>query len=190
MEMQHSDFRGGFRIRITYGRRGDELHMANLRSNTTVTDMPTALLATRRDADRHVSGNNTNPPGGAAGMRILLVDDHADTVRMMSLFLERHGYVVRTAGSVREALAIAAAEDVDVLVSDIGLPDGSGIELLQAMSKIRTVKGIAFSGFAMPDDIQRSMEAGFQEHLVKPSGFNQLCSVLEQMRSQTQMGGV
>jgi CheY-like chemotaxis protein len=182
MDSQHSEFRGGFRLRNNYGRRGVELPMADLRSNTTVTDMPTAFISTRRDADRHVSGSHTYPPGGAAGMRILLVDDHVDTVRMMSVLLERHGYVVRTAGTVREALAIAAAEDVDVLVSDIGLPDGSGIELLQAMRKIRAITGIAFSGFGMPDDIQRSMEAGFQEHLIKPAGFSQLCSLLEGMR--------
>jgi CheY-like chemotaxis protein len=116
-------------------------------------------------------------------MRILLVDDHEDTIRAMQLYLERHGYLVRTARSVREALAIATAEAVDVLVSDIGLPDGSGIELLHAVNKIRKVRGIAFTGFGMPDDIRRSMEAGFAEHIIKPGGIAQLRLAIERLRA-------
>jgi CheY-like chemotaxis protein len=120
--------------------------------------------------------------GGPNPMRILVVDDHADTVRAMQLFLERHGYVVHTARSIREALEIASDQVVDVLVSDIGLPDGSGIDLLHAMNRIRRVQAIAFSGFGMPDDIKRSMDAGFREHIVKPTGLPKLCQVLERLK--------
>ena len=114
-------------------------------------------------------------------MKILLVDDHADTVRVIRMYLERRGYQVRTARSVGEALEIARSEVVVVLVSDIGLPDGSGIELLAAVNEIRKVRAIAFSGFGMPEDIRRSMEAGFCEHIVKPAGAAQICTALERL---------
>ncbi len=118
-----------------------------------------------------------------SGLRILLVDDHQDTSRVMSMLLEQKGYSVITAGSIGEALQVAASQQFDLLISDIGLPDGSGTELMRRLSSERPVKGIAMSGFGMEDDIRRSLDAGFQRHLIKPVDFRQLHAAVTQLTS-------
>ena len=86
----------------------------------------------------------------------------------MTLLLRRRGYDVQSADSLHSALQIAAGEDFDVLISDIGLPDGTGIELMQELIARRPFLGIALSGFGMEDDIRKSLEVGFNHHLIKP----------------------
>ncbi len=114
-------------------------------------------------------------------IRILIVDDHEDTNNVMKLLLERHGYQVKAATSVRGALELAADMEFDLLVSDIGLPDGSGLDLVRALHAKRPVKAIALSGFGMEGDIQKSKEAGFSEHLTKPVTFRKLQEVIQQL---------
>jgi signal transduction histidine kinase len=105
----------------------------------------------------------------ATRYRILLVDDHVDSVREVQLFLERSGYLVTTAHSVNAALRIAAGQKFDLLVSDIGLPDGEGHDLVRQMRESgHNSKNIALSGYGTEQDISRSHAAGFQAHLVKP----------------------
>jgi signal transduction histidine kinase len=117
--------------------------------------------------------------------RILLVDDHLDSVRPMQLFLEAIGYRVTTAESVEGALRIAAKEEFDLLVSDIGLPDGSGVDLLRLLrEKGHTLPGIALSGYGMEQDLTRSHAAGFQVHLVKPVLPQHLRSTIDQLTRQ------
>ena len=136
-------------------------------------------------------------PGGArrGDVRILLVDDHADTARAMSRLLARSGYQVAVAGSVNAALdAFSRGGDTfDLLISDIGLPDGSGLELMRQIREMqqqrnpgdpahppRPLRGIALSGFGMEEDVRRSKEAGFFEHLTKPVHFPRLQEVIRQ----------
>jgi CheY-like chemotaxis protein len=121
----------------------------------------------------------------AAHPRILLVDDHLDTVRPMQLFLEASGYQVRTAGSVEAALQAAAREEFDLLVSDIGLPDGSGEELVrQLRAEGHNLPGIALSGRGMQEDIERSLAAGFQVHLTKPVSPQQLQTTIDKLENK------
>src|SRR5947208_8540925 len=89
---------------------------------------------------------------------------------VMQIFLERQGYTVSTANTMASALELASARPFDLLISDISLPDGSGIELMQTLRTTRPVIGIALSGFGMEEDVKKSIEAGFTEHLVKPVG--------------------
>ncbi len=133
-------------------------------------------------AGRQISSDETD--NGLAAQshgtaRILLVDDHADTSRVMKIMLEQKGYQVVTADSVRTALARAVDSEFDLLISDIGLPDGSGLELIQEINKIRPIPGIALSGFGMEEDIQKSRDAGFQTHLTKPINFKQLHEAIQ-----------
>ena len=109
-----------------------------------------------------------------ADIRILLVDDHHDTNRAMARLLQRLGYDVQTADSVRSALEAAGANQFDLLISDIGLPDGSGLELMRELLQRHPIKGIALSGFGMEEDVKKSKEAGFYEHLTKPINFKRL----------------
>ncbi len=119
-------------------------------------------------------------------MNILLVDDHDDTTFALKRLLERKGYHVRTADSVQSALEASSSSQFDVVISDIGLPDGSGLDLMrQLLSRHEQVKGVALSGFGMDDDIRKSKEAGFVEHLTKPVDFVTLESVLARLQSES-----
>ena len=101
-------------------------------------------------------------------LRLLVVEDHSDTALMLGRLLEASGYKVKTAGNVSEALELVDREPFDVLVSDLGLPDATGFELMRRIGERHTLKGIAISGYGMDEDIRKSLEAGFSEHLVKP----------------------
>jgi PAS domain S-box-containing protein len=100
--------------------------------------------------------------------RILLVEDHADTRHVMAMLLRSFGCVVSVAGTVKEAADLAGREQFDLLVSDIGLPDGTGLDVIRLVSARQPVKAIAISGFGQEDDLRRSREAGFATHLTKP----------------------
>lgn len=116
-----------------------------------------------------------------ACQRILLVEDHPDTLRIMARLLTSSGHHVLTAADFKEAMAKIDSEDFDILVSDIGLPDGSGLDIMKALRGKRSVKGIALSGFGHDDDIRRSKEAGFTEHLVKPVDFHVLNRAIKKL---------
>jgi DNA-binding response OmpR family regulator len=96
------------------------------------------------------------------------VEDPADTARVLAMLLRRAGFLVDTADSLAAAQKLANAQPYDLLVSDLGLPDGSGYELIRRVREIRPIKGIAMSGFGMDEDMRKSLEAGFSEHVVKP----------------------
>ncbi|HEV2845512.1 MAG TPA: ATP-binding protein [Thermoanaerobaculia bacterium] len=107
--------------------------------------------------------------------KVLIVEDHPDTLSAMAELVEMFGYEVRTAGTVESALRVAQGEKIDVLVSDIGRPDGSGLDLLrQLFDHHPEVLGIALTGFGMEEDLRQSQEAGFVEHLTKPINLGQL----------------
>jgi PAS domain S-box-containing protein len=108
------------------------------------------------------------------GQRVLIVDDHHDTLLAMADLLEMMGYAVGTADSVAAALRTVEGGRFDVVISDIGLPDGSGLDLMRQLHARTSVRGIALSGFGMEEDQRRSLEAGFSEHLTKPIDLQQL----------------
>jgi len=114
------------------------------------------------------------------GMRILLVEDHEDTNRSLTNLLRRRGYQVQSALNFQSALDLSSKEQFDVLISDLALPDGSGIDLVQKLQSTRPVIGIALTGFGMEDDIRKSREAGFQYHLVKPIDLHRLDSLIQE----------
>ena len=110
--------------------------------------------------------------------RLIVVEDHAETAEGLKRFLSAIGYQVFVATDMASALSLAAAVEFDVLLSDLGLPDGSGWELLKRLSAERRIRAIAFSGYNSPADRQRSAEAGFLEHLAKPLAPDQLCAAI------------
>jgi signal transduction histidine kinase/DNA-binding response OmpR family regulator len=114
-------------------------------------------------------------------IQILLVEDHRDTARVMSKLLRANGYEVDCAHSVTEGLQQLRCKRYDVLVSDIGLPDGSGLELMVQSRAVQPIVGVALSGFGMEHDIRRSKEAGFSEHIIKPLNFQLLIDAIERL---------
>jgi PAS domain S-box-containing protein len=103
-----------------------------------------------------------------AHFRLLVVEDHPDTAHTLGRILRAAGFSVVAANNVASALKVAAIEPFDLILSDIGLPDGTGYDLLREVRKHRSVQAIAMSGFGMEEDLRKSREAGFAEHLVKP----------------------
>jgi CheY-like chemotaxis protein len=119
--------------------------------------------------------------GGAGGQRILIVEDHEDTLEITAKLLRTMSYEVKTASTISAALEAAESERFDILISDISLPDGSGLDLLQLLTRTAPIKGIAMSGYGLESDIERSREAGFLEHLTKPVDLPQLVLVIERL---------
>ena len=112
---------------------------------------------------------------------ILLVEDHDDTLMIMARVLKSLGFTVIAAKTVAEALDAAATNKFDLLVSDIGLPDGSGLDIMREVRERYGVRGIALSGFGQAEDVMRSRAAGFTEHLVKPVNFQMLESTVRKL---------
>jgi hypothetical protein len=106
--------------------------------------------------------------GSATSLRVLVVDDHEDTLRVLGRVLKLLGYSLATAASAAAALIYAMTNEFDVLLCDIGLPDENGHDLLRKVKKIRNVHAIAISGYGSVTDIQNSLDAGFCAHLTKP----------------------
>ena len=113
-------------------------------------------------------------------MRILLVEDHEDTNRSLTNLLRRRGYHVQSALTFQSALDLGAKEQFDVLISDLALPDGNGIDLMRKLHSQRPLLGIALTGFGMEADIRKSHDAGFKHHLVKPIDLNKLDSLIQE----------
>jgi PAS domain S-box-containing protein len=117
---------------------------------------------------------------GRRALRILLVDDHRDTLRALAKLLRTMGHEVRTADGLAAALAEAESGGLDLLISDLGLPDGDGCEL---MTRLKPLPGIALTGFGMDGDVRRTREAGFGLHLTKPIDALQLEAAIRQLTS-------
>ena len=122
-------------------------------------------------------------PAVSRHRRVLLVDDHHDTCIGMKRMLERHGYKITVAHSAEQAVKKVRTEDFDLLISDIGLPDRSGYELMREVRLEKDLPGIALSGFGSEQDISQAREAGFSEHLTKPINFERLEKTIQTLLS-------
>jgi CheY-like chemotaxis protein len=109
-----------------------------------------------------------------------LVEDDATTVRVLARPLRKVGHEVTTANSLKDALKSALGA-FDVVVSDIGLPDGSGLDLMNQLRQRHGLVGIALTGFGMDEDVERSRQAGFVDHLTKPVDFGRLDAVVQRV---------
>jgi len=112
--------------------------------------------------------------------RILLVEDHGDTLKLYEQLLGLEGYAVRSADSLAAALSLAQTESFDLLICDIGLPDGSGAPLLERLrQRMPQLAGIVVSGYSHPMDIADSLRAGYSIHLSKPIHPQQLLEAID-----------
>ena len=120
-----------------------------------------------------------------ASRRILLVEDHVDTAKVMARLLNLSGYSVETANTCAAARQICERERFDLLISDVGLPDGTGYELMRQVREAASVPlGIAVSGYGSEQDVAESLQAGFSAHRVKPVAFDTLCSTIQKIIPQ------
>jgi PAS domain S-box-containing protein len=117
-----------------------------------------------------------------AHLRVLLVEDHSDTAAALADLMRLQGHEVRIAGTVAQALSLAAEESrIDLVISDLGLPDGNGQDLMRQLADRFGLRGIALSGYGMEDDVRRSREAGFERHLTKPVNLDALEAAIQQV---------
>ena len=137
---------------------------------------PPAIAAAAPPTDT-VPGPDTAP--AQASRRVLLVEDNEDNAAALAELLRVHGYEVLVAGSMRDALQVA--DRADVLISDIGLPDGSGLDLMRAIVARRPMPAIALSGYGTAEDVRQSTEAGFDQHIVKPVEPRRLLEALQNL---------
>src|SRR5205085_11291410 len=112
--------------------------------------------------------------------RLLLVEDNQATLEVLGRILRKQGHDVVTASTVEAARDFAANQEFDLVISDIGLPDGNGIDLMNELTRDYGLRGIALSGYGMDEDLARTKNAGFIAHLVKPVDVDRLNRVLEQ----------
>ena len=123
-----------------------------------------------------------NGKGDLTGLRILVIEDHPDSARVLASLLQAVGCRTSTAGTVKDALKAVQEEQFDLILSDLALPDGNGYDLAGKLPE--EIPAIAFSGFGAPEDIERSLNAGFVEHLVKPVTISELRTAIDRALSR------
>ncbi len=174
---------GGLGLGLAISKAIAELHSGTLsasspgsgQGSTFVLEIP---LAGVEDPSVQMPGDATGtalaPLAPDAGSRILLVEDHIDTAQLLVMHLGSLGHEVKCAGSVADAIDTFKAHVFDLVVSDIGLPDGSGADVMKQVQSVRPTPGIALTGYGMEEDVKRGFDAGFSAYLTKPVNIEQL----------------
>jgi CheY-like chemotaxis protein len=186
---------GGLGLGLAISRMLVEMHSGRIRAtssgrnhgSTFTVELPLHHGAARREGTGPgwpltsaplVTPAKTSSP--ARRVRLLLVEDHGPTRNTLAQLLSRRHYEVLAAASVAEARALGATSDFQIVISDIGLPDGDGYELMAELRALRPgLAGIAISGYGMEEDVVRSREAGFTQHLIKPVNIAALEAALQ-----------
>jgi CheY-like chemotaxis protein len=114
-------------------------------------------------------------------LRLLLVEDHSETAAVLARLLKQKGHEVEIAGTVAAALSKVAERDFDLVLSDIGLPDGNGHDLMKQIREKYSIPGVALTGYGMEDDLSRSRDVGFAAHVVKPVDMAELHAVIRRV---------
>ena len=177
---------GGLGLGLTISKSLAQAHGASLIAKSEGLNRGATFLLTMKTAALdEVSAKPlvARDPAAPTSLRILLVDDHPDTCAALERLLTLRGHSVVAAHSMRTALAAAARDSFDLLISDVGLPDGNGMDLLRYLRAMRPIRGIAISGFGMDADVSKSLEAGFAEHLVKPVKLEKLEAAMQHAMS-------
>jgi CheY-like chemotaxis protein len=117
-------------------------------------------------------------------LSILVVENHQDTLEAMKMFLGVNGHSVETAATMRAALDATAQDSFDLIITDIGLPDGDGWELMRSLRQNGPVRAVAMSGYGCKEDIEKSHAVGFQAHLLKPLKVSDLEAVVRKVERQ------
>ncbi len=184
---------GGVGLGLAIARAVVDLHGGTIRAEsggpncgaTLIVSLPRAVVAPPqppaglRSASTSLPWDSVPKKGKAvAALRLLVIEDHVSTLQALRELLRRDGHEVTTVETVAAALAAADAGTFDLVISDLGLPDGSGMDLMRELRDKHALRGIALSGYGMDEDVVRSREAGFVAHLTKPVAIAELRHVI------------
>jgi two-component system, chemotaxis family, CheB/CheR fusion protein len=124
-------------------------------------------------------------PNALMGLRVLLVEDSLEALEAFRTLLELEGAHVHAEASAKQALAAAINNDFDLILSDIGMPEMDGYELIEALRRLprmAEVPAIALTGFGRAQDAKRALRAGFNAHLAKPVSLPVLLSAIDRTK--------
>ena len=178
---------GGLGLGLAISRQLITMHKGTLEAHSPGTGQGATFTITLPNATVPPLAPEQPELGGpcpARQLRLLLVEDHADTARVMARLLRAAHHDVLAVGTVTAARAAAAAGRFDLVITDLGLPDGTGVELFTELREHYGLRGIAVSGFGMEDDVQRCMAAGFAAHVTKPINLDHLDGLIQEVASQ------
>ena len=182
---------GGLGLGLAIGRSLAEAHGGRLQASSPGVGMGATFaleLSTAATVDCLVKSpapmNLPVETSPAAPCRILIVEDDADTRRVLARLLRGRGHEVETAGGIAEAVEQAHRQRFDLLLADIGLPDGSGHDLIHRLGSTRPTAAIALSGSGMDEDLKQTRAAGFIDHLTKPIDFPTLEATIKRIAAE------
>jgi PAS domain S-box-containing protein len=181
---------GGLGLGLAISRRLVEMHLGRIyassdgrdKGSTFIIELPLAKEETINSTLNDHSGSETVLFQPERSVRILLVEDHEPTRITLAHLLTRRQYKVLAARNATEARDISAREKVDLVISDVGLPDGNGNELMKELWERFGLKGIALTGYGMEQDVEHSLASGFVTHLIKPVNVRSLEKALEEFK--------
>lgn len=179
---------GGLGLGLAIAKAIVEVHRGRLSASSGGPGLGAAFLVElpviREATSSRRAGNGVEPSATGSARaptgHLLLIEDHAPTLKIMKRLLERMGHRVTAAETGAQAEALAEDGCFDLIVSDLGLPDCTGHELLQTLrGRGSRVKAIALSGYGREEDIDKSLSAGFTAHVTKPVDVAKLQAVIE-----------
>ena len=176
---------GGLGLGLAISKRVVDLHQGSLEVRSAGPGQGATFVITLKAMETSLLEGPVlfleSEPSVARLIQILFVEDHEDTARALSRLLMNAGYAVSHANTLARARELVAGQRFDLVISDLGLPDGSGLDLMRQLRETWSLPGIALSGFGTDDDVAASNAVGFAEHIIKPVDWERLRSAIERL---------
>lgn len=197
--------RMGLGLGLSIAKHMSELHGGSIevssagknRGATFTFQLPLVTTETALAPTLNLIGNTENlqfadedEKGSLAGLRVFLVDDSEDTLVLIKRLLQREGALVTDTSLPKQALSLLKEGEFDILISDIGMPEMDGYELIRALRdwegpRNRHLPAIALSAYTSTEDIRKALESGFQQHLSKPSPIKSIVKEVLRLTGKT-----